>query len=84
MNTQNFRDQYPYLNDKATESTQPKTMNDQTLHHEIELSPSHRRALRLRIATAILTAFLVVAGFAGLSEVASQASASVFDAPAAR
>ncbi len=63
---------------------QYKTMNAQHLPHEFEFSPSHRRALRLRLATALIAASLVVAGLAGLSRTTPPMAASVFDTPAAR
>ena len=84
MNAHNFRPQYQYFIDDARWIKRSANMNDLPNPHELELSPSHRRAMRARIATALIAAFLVVVGLAGLSEVASQATASVFDAPAAQ
>jgi hypothetical protein len=46
--------------------------------YEHSVSSSHRRALRLRLASALVAAVLVVAGVAGIGTVAPKAVESVF------
>jgi hypothetical protein len=51
---------------------------DTHTHHEHVVSASHRRALRLRLASALVAAVLVVAGTAGIGAVGPMAVESVF------
>jgi|APFre7841882724_1041349.scaffolds.fasta_scaffold965425_1 hypothetical protein len=46
--------------------------------HQYSVSSSHRRALRLRLASALVAALLVAAGAAGIGTVAPKAVESVF------
>lgn len=47
--------------------------------HEHGVSSSHRRALRLRLVSALVAAVLVVAGVAGIGAVAPKAAESLFN-----